>query len=147
MLFSLDRQVTKIPNAKHQMSAEFFCCFQIWKENRTAGIFSFQFETTTKNFDWHLVLSIWFLVIGRSNEKNIKCISTFRGILIIKTPAWNDRNMKCFKCIHCNICSIHYKRVNIAKKDATYFLGKKKFLKGSYEKCIKNLCSVKLVQL
>ena len=108
------------------MSANFFCCFQIWKENRTASIiFSFQFETTTKNFDWHLVLSIWFLVIGRSNEKNIKCISTFRGILIIKTPAWNDRNMKRFKCIHCNICSIHYKRVNIAKKDATYFLGKK----------------------
>ena len=85
----------------------------------------FQFETTTKNFNWYLVLSIWFLVIDRSNEKNISALSTFRRILIIKTPAWNDRNMKRFKCIHCNICSIHYKRVNIAKKDATYFLGKK----------------------
>ena len=107
------------------MSAKIFCCFQIQKENRTAGSFSFQFETTKKNFNWNLVLSVWFLVTGRSNEKNISALSTFRRILIIKTPAWNDRNMKRFKCIHCNICSIHYKRVNIAKKDATYFLGKK----------------------
>ena len=32
--------------------------------------FYFLTETTTKNFGWHLVFSIWFLVTDLSNEKN-----------------------------------------------------------------------------
>ena len=102
--------------------------FVVFKFKKRTGLqvaSLFNLKQQKKNFNWNLGLSIWFLVTGRSNEKNISALSTFRRILIIKTPAWNDRNMKRFKCIHCNICSIHYKRVNIAKKDATYFLGKK----------------------
>ena len=32
-----------------------------------------QFEKIRRNFSWHLVFRIWFLVTGRSNEKNKKC--------------------------------------------------------------------------
>ena len=121
----MDRQVTKKPDAKHQMSADVFCLFSNLKREQDSRHLLFSIWNNNKKL--RLTFGVEYLVFSHRpiQWKEHKCISTFRGILIIKTPAWNDRNMKRFKCIHCNICSIHYKRVNIAKKDATYFLGKK----------------------
>ena len=68
--FSLDRPETKhkIQNTKCQLN--FFVLFQMKNIKGQAFIFYFQ-TSNKKNFRWQLVFSIWCLVTGRSNEKNI----------------------------------------------------------------------------
>ena len=65
MFFSL---VTKKPNTKLQMSADFFCCHFYLKRLSSSSLFELTWQQ--KNFVLHLVFSIWLLVIRRSNEKN-----------------------------------------------------------------------------
>ena len=56
------------PKQQTQMSAEvFWCCFNLKRKED-----SLHFET--KNLGWHLEPSIWFLVIGRSNDKNMNYV-------------------------------------------------------------------------
>ena len=81
MFFSLDRLVTKNQILKTKCQQKFFGChfICIGEEDRIE----------TKNFSWHLVFSIWFLV----NEKNNPSFWLFQDWIVIR---------KCENCIVCN---------------------------------------------
>ena len=66
------RYISRQPNTKHKMSAKVFWCCCNSKIEEAAWIILCFSGTTTKSFGWHLVFSVWFLVTGRCNDKNIK---------------------------------------------------------------------------
>ena len=71
MYFSLDQLVTKNQKLNTKCLPNFFAVVSIWKEDSLAWPLFFLHRNKKKNFGQHLVLRIWFLATGRSNEKNI----------------------------------------------------------------------------
>ena len=55
---------------------------KIEKKRGQAVLSSFQIESTAKYFGWNFVFSNWFLVIGRSNEKNIKHVLAVNEVIV-----------------------------------------------------------------
>ena len=66
ILLSLHQPVTKYqtPNVRQ------FFLFLLQFKKRKGNTASFSDAMITKNFSWHFLFSIWFLVTGWSNEKN-----------------------------------------------------------------------------
>ena len=69
-------------NQNPNVRQSFFVAVKIEKRRGQADLFSFQIKSTTKDFGWHLVFSNWFLVIGRSNEKNIKHVLAVNEVIV-----------------------------------------------------------------
>ena len=72
MLFSLDQPVAKTKYRTANISWGFLSSSQFKKRKDNLASSLFVMPRQQNTFSWHLLCSIWFLVTGWSNEKDIR---------------------------------------------------------------------------
>ena len=89
MFFSLDRLLTKKQMLNTKCQPKCFLVIAIWKEKMTTFPILISVWNNNKDFGWHLVLSIRFLVTGRSTKTETNFVCFFEDERKLKIPFWD----------------------------------------------------------